>query len=169
MNVSLGNLLRYPFVRDGLVRKTLALKGGYYDFIKGTFELWSLQFELSPPLSVWTPTITSDTICSLTTNLFLLQCTMYVCALVSYYNKYLWWRSPAAASLIDKFSLDFVLPRSIIEHTSNDFIHGCIFSFFSFPLLGKRCRHDTTLEALGTCLEVIPAKMRLWSSLFLTL
>lgn len=51
VNVSLGNLLTYPFVRDGLVKKTLALKGGYYDFIKGTFELWGLEFGLSPPLS----------------------------------------------------------------------------------------------------------------------
>lgn len=52
VNVSLGNLLTYPFVRDGLVKKTLALKGGYYDFVKGSFELWSLEFGLSPPLSV---------------------------------------------------------------------------------------------------------------------
>ncbi|KAL0450664.1 UNVERIFIED_CONTAM: Carbonic anhydrase, chloroplastic [Sesamum latifolium] len=34
VNVSLGNLLSYPFVREGLVNKTLALKGGYYDFVK---------------------------------------------------------------------------------------------------------------------------------------
>ncbi|KAK4488500.1 hypothetical protein RD792_004264 [Penstemon davidsonii] len=52
VNVSLGNLLSYPFVRQGLVNKTLALKGGYYDFIKGTFELWSLDFGISPSLSV---------------------------------------------------------------------------------------------------------------------
>ncbi|KAJ8774964.1 hypothetical protein K2173_019968 [Erythroxylum novogranatense] len=52
VNVSLGNLLTYPFVRDGLVKKTLALKGGYYDFVKGTFELWGLEFGLSPSLSV---------------------------------------------------------------------------------------------------------------------
>ncbi|XP_073045013.1 carbonic anhydrase 2-like [Primulina eburnea] len=52
VNVSLGNLLSYPFVRDGLVNKTLALKGGYYDFINGTFELWGLDFSLSPSLSV---------------------------------------------------------------------------------------------------------------------
>ncbi|KAK8672545.1 hypothetical protein V6N13_110910 [Hibiscus sabdariffa] len=52
VNVSLGNLLSYPFVRNGLANKTLALKGGYYDFVKGTFELWSLNFELSAPLSV---------------------------------------------------------------------------------------------------------------------
>lgn len=54
VNVSLGNLLTYPFVREGLVKKTLALKGGYYDFVKGGFELWGLEFGLSPPLSVWT-------------------------------------------------------------------------------------------------------------------
>ncbi|KAJ9135317.1 hypothetical protein P3X46_032518 [Hevea brasiliensis] len=52
VNVSLGNLLTYPFVREGLVKKTLALKGGYYDFITGSFELWGLEFGLSPPLSV---------------------------------------------------------------------------------------------------------------------
>ncbi|XAR51866.1 Carbonate dehydratase [Bertholletia excelsa] len=52
VNVSLGNLLSYPFVRDGLVKKTLALKGGYYDFVKGSFELWGLEFGLSPSLSV---------------------------------------------------------------------------------------------------------------------
>ncbi|KAE8706258.1 Carbonic anhydrase [Hibiscus syriacus] len=52
VNVSLGNLLSYPFVRDGLVKKTLAVKGGYYDFVNGTFELWSLEFQLSNPLSV---------------------------------------------------------------------------------------------------------------------
>ncbi|KAF8370276.1 hypothetical protein HHK36_031685 [Tetracentron sinense] len=52
VNVSLGNLLTYPFVRDGLVKKTLALKGGYYDFVNGSFELWGLEFGLSPSLSV---------------------------------------------------------------------------------------------------------------------
>ncbi|KAI8533700.1 hypothetical protein RHMOL_Rhmol10G0029600 [Rhododendron molle] len=52
VNVSLGNLLTYPFVREGLLKKTLALKGGYYDFVKGSFELWGLDFGLSPSLSV---------------------------------------------------------------------------------------------------------------------
>lgn len=52
VNVSLGNLLTYPFVRDGLVKKTLALKGAHYDFVKGTFELWDLNFKLLPPVSV---------------------------------------------------------------------------------------------------------------------
>ncbi|KAF5457248.1 hypothetical protein F2P56_021363, partial [Juglans regia] len=52
VNVSLGNLLSYPFVREGLMKKTLALKGGYYDFVKGSFELWGLEFGLSPSVSV---------------------------------------------------------------------------------------------------------------------
>ncbi|KAK4757077.1 hypothetical protein SAY87_007204 [Trapa incisa] len=52
VNVSLGNLLSYPFVREGLVNKTLGLKGGYYDFTKGSFELWGLHFSLSSSLSV---------------------------------------------------------------------------------------------------------------------
>ncbi|EPS70533.1 carbonic anhydrase, partial [Genlisea aurea] len=52
VNVSLANLLTYPFVRDGLLNGTLALKGGYYDFVNGSFELWSAQFALSPSLAV---------------------------------------------------------------------------------------------------------------------
>ncbi|KAL6547295.1 hypothetical protein OROMI_023016 [Orobanche minor] len=52
VNVSLGNLLTYPFVREGLVKKTLALKGGHYDFVKGSFELWNLDFNLSPNVAV---------------------------------------------------------------------------------------------------------------------
>lgn len=52
VNVSLGNLLTYPFVRDGLVKKTLALKGAHYDFVKGTFDLWDLDFKISPSISV---------------------------------------------------------------------------------------------------------------------
>nr|XP_016453091.1 PREDICTED: beta carbonic anhydrase 1, chloroplastic-like [Nicotiana tabacum] len=49
VNVSLANLLMYPFVSDALVNKTLALKGGYYDLMKGRFELWGLNFCLSDP------------------------------------------------------------------------------------------------------------------------
>lgn len=52
VNVSLGNLLTYPFVRDGVVNKTLALKGAHYDFVSGTFELWDLNFKLFPTVSV---------------------------------------------------------------------------------------------------------------------
>ncbi|KAL5122443.1 Carbonic anhydrase, chloroplastic [Glycine soja] len=52
VNVSLGNLLTYPFVRDGVVNKTLALKGAHYDFVNGNFELWDLNFKLLPTISV---------------------------------------------------------------------------------------------------------------------
>ncbi|KAL1808270.1 carbonic anhydrase 2 isoform X1 [Daucus carota subsp. sativus] len=52
VNVSLGNLLTYPFVRDAVAKKTVSVKGGHYDFVKGTFELWNLDFGLSPPLTV---------------------------------------------------------------------------------------------------------------------
>ncbi|KAJ1423048.1 Carbonic anhydrase [Sesbania bispinosa] len=52
VNVSLGNLLTCPFVRDGVVKKTLALKGAHYDFVKGTFELWNLDFKISPSVSI---------------------------------------------------------------------------------------------------------------------
>ncbi|KAI4314326.1 hypothetical protein L6164_027246 [Bauhinia variegata] len=52
VNVSLGNLLTYPFVRDGLVKKTLTLKGAHYNFVDGTFELWDLDFKITPSVSV---------------------------------------------------------------------------------------------------------------------
>ncbi|KAJ0818229.1 putative carbonic anhydrase [Helianthus annuus] len=50
VNVSLGNLLTYPFVREALVNKKLSLKGAHYDFVKGTFDLWNLDFGISPSL-----------------------------------------------------------------------------------------------------------------------
>ncbi|CAM8993500.1 unnamed protein product [Rhodiola kirilowii] len=52
VNVSLANLLTYPFVRDGLVNKTISLKGGRYDFINGSFELWSTGFSIMPQLYI---------------------------------------------------------------------------------------------------------------------
>nr|XP_009626670.2 carbonic anhydrase 2-like [Nicotiana tomentosiformis] len=44
VNESLANLLTYPFVREAVVNKSLALKGGHYDFVNGSFELWDLEF-----------------------------------------------------------------------------------------------------------------------------
>ncbi|KAI3970507.1 hypothetical protein MKX01_024154 [Papaver californicum] len=52
VNVSLGNLLTYPFVRNACINKILTLKGGHYDFVKGSFELWDLEFGLSPASTV---------------------------------------------------------------------------------------------------------------------
>ncbi|CAO2828823.1 unnamed protein product [Amaranthus hypochondriacus] len=50
VNVSLGNLLTYPFVREAVANKSVALKGAHYDFVKGGFELWGLNFGLSLPM-----------------------------------------------------------------------------------------------------------------------
>ncbi|XP_004297629.1 PREDICTED: carbonic anhydrase, chloroplastic-like isoform 1 [Fragaria vesca subsp. vesca] len=52
VNVSLGNLLTYPFVREAVVNNTLALKGGHYDFVGGGFELWDLDFNITPNLTL---------------------------------------------------------------------------------------------------------------------
>ncbi|XP_078439719.1 carbonic anhydrase, chloroplastic-like isoform X2 [Wolffia australiana] len=41
VDVSLKNLLTYPFVVDGLEKKTLAIYGGHYDFVSGSFEVWA--------------------------------------------------------------------------------------------------------------------------------
>ncbi|WCJ31168.1 Carbonic anhydrase [Euphorbia peplus] len=49
VNVSLGNLLTYPFVRNAVMNNDLKLKGAHYDFVKGNFELWHFDFKLSPP------------------------------------------------------------------------------------------------------------------------
>ncbi|XVE75044.1 hypothetical protein DITRI_Ditri12bG0065800 [Diplodiscus trichospermus] len=52
VNVSLGNLLTYPFVREAVVKKTLVLKGAHYDFVNGKFDLWNLNFQITPTLDV---------------------------------------------------------------------------------------------------------------------
>lgn len=40
VNVSLENLMTYPFVKEGVKNGTLKLVGGHYDFVKGKFETW---------------------------------------------------------------------------------------------------------------------------------
>ncbi|GJS19077.1 carbonic anhydrase 2-like protein [Tanacetum coccineum] len=52
VNVSLGNLLSYPFVKAAVMNKTLSLKGGYYNFVKCSFDTWSLDYGVSPSLAV---------------------------------------------------------------------------------------------------------------------
>lgn len=47
VNLSLRNLLSYPFVVDGLMKKKLALKGAYYDLANGTLELWDFDSGVS--------------------------------------------------------------------------------------------------------------------------
>ncbi|KAL8161592.1 hypothetical protein V2J09_013081 [Rumex salicifolius] len=52
VNVSIANLLTYPFVRQAVINKALALKGAHYDFVKGSFEQWDLDFGLTSSLTV---------------------------------------------------------------------------------------------------------------------
>ncbi|XP_023542528.1 carbonic anhydrase 2-like [Cucurbita pepo subsp. pepo] len=52
VNVSLGNLLSYPFVRESVVNNELFIRGAHYDFVSGAFELWNLDFNLTPSLAV---------------------------------------------------------------------------------------------------------------------
>lgn len=43
VNVSLNNLLTYPFVKEGLQKGTLSLIGAHYDFVDGNFEAWDIK------------------------------------------------------------------------------------------------------------------------------
>ncbi|XP_062118198.1 carbonic anhydrase, chloroplastic-like [Humulus lupulus] len=43
VSVSLKNLNSYPFVQRGVEEKKIALRGGYYDFVNGSFKLWELE------------------------------------------------------------------------------------------------------------------------------
>ncbi|XP_022151179.1 carbonic anhydrase 2-like isoform X2 [Momordica charantia] len=52
VNVSLGNLLSYPFVRECVVNKKLFIRGAHYNFVSGAFELWNLDFKITPSLAV---------------------------------------------------------------------------------------------------------------------
>ncbi|XP_031496061.1 carbonic anhydrase 2-like [Nymphaea colorata] len=40
VNVSLNNLLSYPFVKQALANKSLTLYGGYYNFVDCSLDLW---------------------------------------------------------------------------------------------------------------------------------
>lgn len=50
VNVSLGNLLSYPFVRAAVVKNTLAIRGAHYNFVKGTLSSISRPLLLMPSL-----------------------------------------------------------------------------------------------------------------------
>jgi carbonic anhydrase len=45
--VSLTNLLTFPFVREGVLKGTLALHGGHYNFVDGTFSVWSFNYSIT--------------------------------------------------------------------------------------------------------------------------
>ncbi|XVF12087.1 hypothetical protein REPUB_Repub08aG0084500 [Reevesia pubescens] len=50
VNNSMGNLLTYPYVRNAVLNGTMTLRGGYYDFVNGTFEQWKLWTKPMPPI-----------------------------------------------------------------------------------------------------------------------
>lgn len=43
VNVSLDNLLSYPFVKEAVDDGKIALTGAHYDFVKGVFDLWEKE------------------------------------------------------------------------------------------------------------------------------
>ena len=45
---SLENLLTYPYVRNAVANGTMTLRGGYYDFVNGTFEQWKMWTKPMP-------------------------------------------------------------------------------------------------------------------------
>eukprot|EP00252_Welwitschia_mirabilis_P027914 TRINITY_DN9793_c0_g1_i4.p1 TRINITY_DN9793_c0_g1~~TRINITY_DN9793_c0_g1_i4.p1 ORF type:complete len:265 (+),score=45.06 TRINITY_DN9793_c0_g1_i4:712-1506(+) len=47
VNQSLSNLLTFPFIKDLVSQEKLFLHGGYYNFVDGTFEIWSLSSKAS--------------------------------------------------------------------------------------------------------------------------
>lgn len=56
VNVSLENLLTYPYVHKEVSERKIALRGGYYDFVNGVFELWEKhESHISPPMIIPPP------------------------------------------------------------------------------------------------------------------
>ncbi|KAK6135667.1 hypothetical protein DH2020_030584 [Rehmannia glutinosa] len=51
INRSLLNLLTYPWIEERVMRGTLSIHGGYYDFIDCTFEKWTLDYKGSSLLA----------------------------------------------------------------------------------------------------------------------
>ncbi|KAJ6688156.1 CARBONIC ANHYDRASE [Salix koriyanagi] len=50
VNLSLTNLQTYPYVRERMARKALALRGGYYDFVEGCFKVWEVKTIITTPI-----------------------------------------------------------------------------------------------------------------------
>ncbi|KAH8486962.1 hypothetical protein H0E87_025814 [Populus deltoides] len=51
VNLSLINLQTYPYVQERMAEGALALRGGYYDFVQGCFQLWEVKSIVTPPIS----------------------------------------------------------------------------------------------------------------------
>lgn len=43
VNVSLTNLLSYPWVKEKVIGKKLSIHGGFYDFVEGSFQVWDFD------------------------------------------------------------------------------------------------------------------------------
>ncbi|KAJ9140330.1 hypothetical protein P3X46_030989 [Hevea brasiliensis] len=49
VNLSLVNIQSYPYVRAAMAKGKLALRGGYYNFVEGIFELWEIKHQITHP------------------------------------------------------------------------------------------------------------------------
>jgi carbonic anhydrase len=47
VNVSLTNLLSYPWVKEKVLGKKLSIHGGFYDLVEGSFQVWDLDLSVS--------------------------------------------------------------------------------------------------------------------------
>ncbi|KAK9167388.1 hypothetical protein Scep_002579 [Stephania cephalantha] len=47
VNQSLMNLLTYPWIKEKVIKGSLFIHGGYYDFVNCTYEKWALDFKES--------------------------------------------------------------------------------------------------------------------------
>lgn len=45
MNISLLNLLTYPWIEERVRKDQLSIHGGYYDFLNCTFDKWTLDIK----------------------------------------------------------------------------------------------------------------------------
>lgn len=50
INNSLLNLRTYPWIEDRAKKEMLSLHGGYYDFLRCTFEKWTLDINGTRPV-----------------------------------------------------------------------------------------------------------------------
>ncbi|KAJ7956248.1 Carbonic anhydrase [Quillaja saponaria] len=57
VNLSLVNLQTYPYVQRAIQEKSLALKGGYYDFVKGEFKLWKYESHITASITIPIPAV----------------------------------------------------------------------------------------------------------------
>lgn len=52
VNLSLSNLLTYPWIEERVRKGELSIHGGYYDFVDCTFEKWSIDYQASGAFSL---------------------------------------------------------------------------------------------------------------------